>query len=269
MECLQRLEARRLVLVGVEDLGRALSRISEHGFAATTLHEPKRWGLGERDAIGQPVGRRVRPKTPRVKRPQRLQFIAHVVGACNFVRVGTIAHGTARELVSGGSHCARSRSIPRAGTPDPSNGASCASPSDSVRSHASTYGLCATSQRRSHALSFRPTSSGGHVFKRLPTWLFAVLLSATISDRVAAQACLAMPALASHPVNLGIGAQFADGAKSYGARLGFGSPTMFGGVSAALNDYDDLDEGSTTLGFDGGLSFPVGVSRRAAMCPIA
>ena len=107
------------------------------------------------------------------------------------------------------------------------------------------------------------------MFKRFPIWLFALLLSVMISARVAAQACLGLPSLASHPVNLGIGAEFADGAKAYGARLGFGSPTAFGGVSAALTDYDNLDDGSTTLGFDGGLSFPVGVSRRAAMCPIA
>ena len=107
------------------------------------------------------------------------------------------------------------------------------------------------------------------MFKRLATSLFAVLLSVTVSDRVAAQACLGLPSLATFPVNLGIGAEFADNAKSYGARVGFGSPTAFGGVAAARNDYDDVDEGSTTLAFDGGLSFPVGVSRRAAMCPIA
>lgn len=107
------------------------------------------------------------------------------------------------------------------------------------------------------------------MFKRLPTWLFALLLCVMVSDRAAAQACLGLPSLASHPVNLGVGAEFADGAKAYGARLGFGSPTIFGGVSGALNDYEDADEESTSLTFDGGLSFPVGVSRRAAMCPIA
>ncbi len=110
---------------------------------------------------------------------------------------------------------------------------------------------------------------GGIVDKRLPVWMIASVFSLTIANSAAAQACLGLPPLATHPLNFGVGAEFTDNAKSYGGRFGFGTPTAFAGISAALNDYDEVDENSTSLAFDGGLAFPVGVSRRAAVCPIA
>lgn len=100
-------------------------------------------------------------------------------------------------------------------------------------------------------------------------WFVAAVFTAFIPQSVAAQACVGLPALTTHPLNVGAGASFSDNATGLGGRFGFGSSTAFAGISASFNSYDEIDESSTSLGFDGGLAFPVGVSRRASVCPVA
>jgi hypothetical protein len=107
------------------------------------------------------------------------------------------------------------------------------------------------------------------VLKRIALLMIAVVAMAFVPTTTAAQVCLGLPSHATHPVNLGVGIDFAENAKTYGGRVGFGTSTAFAGVSAGLNDYDDTDEGSTSLAVDGGLTFPVGVTRRASVCPVA
>jgi len=54
---LQCLECWRFVGVGLGDLEFPLARIAKDRFASRALHDPERWRLGERDTIGQAVGR--------------------------------------------------------------------------------------------------------------------------------------------------------------------------------------------------------------------
>jgi hypothetical protein len=102
---LERFERWRFVAVDVGDFERALTRVSVNGFAAGALHEPQRRLLGKRDTIGQPFGWRVSAEPVCVKSPEGFDLFANVVGAGDFVGVGTIADGTTSELVCGRLHC--------------------------------------------------------------------------------------------------------------------------------------------------------------------
>lgn len=84
-----------------------------------------------------------------------------------------------------------------------------------------------------------------------------------------AQACMGMTSMAAMPMNLLVGAEFTDGAKSWNARFGFGSSIMFGGVSGSITDFDGADGTAKTIGADGGLSYVAGPSRNILVCPIA
>lgn len=83
-----------------------------------------------------------------------------------------------------------------------------------------------------------------------------------------AQACLGLSSLATNPTNLTVGALFTDGAKGLEARFGLGSSIAFGGVSAQLQDYDDVDGTGKGIAIDGGLSYMVGASKNVAVCPV-
>ena len=84
-----------------------------------------------------------------------------------------------------------------------------------------------------------------------------------------AQACMGLPSLATRPMNAGVNAQFTDGAKTFGARLGFGSTIAFGGIGANLQSYDDVDGTGFGVGVDGGLSILGGTERNIVFCPMA
>lgn len=84
-----------------------------------------------------------------------------------------------------------------------------------------------------------------------------------------AQACMGMTSMATMPMNLLVGAEFTDGAKSFNGRFGFGSSIMFGGVSGSITDVDGVDGTAKTIGIDGGLSYITGASRALVVCPIA
>lgn len=83
-----------------------------------------------------------------------------------------------------------------------------------------------------------------------------------------AQACLGLSSLVTNPTNLTVGALFTDGAKALDARFGLGSSIAFGGVSAQLRDYDDVDGTGKGIAIDGGLSYMVGAQKNVAVCPV-
>lgn len=83
-----------------------------------------------------------------------------------------------------------------------------------------------------------------------------------------AQACLGLASLASRPTNLTTSALITDGAKALDVRFGFGSSIAFGGVSAQLVDFDNVDGTAKGIGIDGGLSYLAGASRNVSVCPL-
>jgi hypothetical protein len=83
-----------------------------------------------------------------------------------------------------------------------------------------------------------------------------------------AQACLGLASLASRPTNLTATALITDGAKGLDARFGFGSSIAFGGVSAQVIDFDNVDGTAKGIGIDGGLSYLAGASRNVSVCPV-
>ncbi len=107
------------------------------------------------------------------------------------------------------------------------------------------------------------------MLNRVMAWVVVSVFVAVVPNRIAAQGCVGLPSLTTHPLNVAVGAEFTEDAKAFGGRFGFGSSTSFAGISASLAEYDGIDESAPSLGFDGGLAFPVGVSRRASVCPVA
>jgi hypothetical protein len=102
------------------------------------------------------------------------------------------------------------------------------------------------------------------------TVLTALTLSMLIPVAAAsAQSCLGLPGLVRRPTNLLVNADFTDGAKSFGARLGFGTSIAFGGVGASLRTYDNISGTGFGVGVDGGLSLVGGPTQNILFCPIA
>ena len=102
------------------------------------------------------------------------------------------------------------------------------------------------------------------------TVLTALALSLIVPVASAsAQACLGLPGLVTRSSNLLINADFTDGAKSLGGRLGFGTSIAFGGVGASVRDYDNVDGTGFGIGVDGGLSLVGGSTQNVLFCPIA
>lgn len=84
-----------------------------------------------------------------------------------------------------------------------------------------------------------------------------------------AQSCLGLPSLVRRPSNVLVNADFTNGAKSFGARYGFGSSIGFGGLGASLRTYDNVSGTGFGIGADGGLSLVGGPSQNILFCPIA
>ncbi len=99
--------------------------------------------------------------------------------------------------------------------------------------------------------------------------LATTALLTSLASRADAQACLGLNSLSVQPANATFTAIFTDGAKALDARVGFGSSIAFGGVSAQLQDYDNIDGTGKTIGVDGGLSFITGAKKNVTFCPIA
>lgn len=99
--------------------------------------------------------------------------------------------------------------------------------------------------------------------------VLSVLVSLLAASGLQAQACLGTAPFSSGAVRLGAGAEFTDGAKSYGVQLAVGArqgPFASGGLSAI--DYDDVDEGGTIVGLSAGYAIDVGAAKKAQFCPL-
>jgi hypothetical protein len=83
-----------------------------------------------------------------------------------------------------------------------------------------------------------------------------------------AQSCLGLQPLTTHPTNLTITGQFADGAKSLDGRFGFGSSIAFAGVAGQVVSYDGIDGTQKGIYLDGGLSYDAGARRNVSICPV-
>lgn len=99
----------------------------------------------------------------------------------------------------------------------------------------------------------------------------AVALALVAPGALAAQTCQGYASYASGPVQLGAGADFADGANIYGAGIGFGAENGgFVNGLIGMADYEDTSESSTVFGISGGWQFPLGAAPRAfQLCPVA
>ncbi|MEO7963292.1 MAG: hypothetical protein ABIT38_05210, partial [Gemmatimonadaceae bacterium] len=75
--------------------------------------------------------------------------------------------------------------------------------------------------------------------------------------------------LVSRPTNLLVSADFTNGAKGLGGRVGFGSSIAFGGVGASVRNYDNSGGTGFGIGVDGGLSLVGGPTKNILFCPIA
>jgi hypothetical protein len=94
------------------------------------------------------------------------------------------------------------------------------------------------------------------------------LAAAVLPQLAEAQACLGLASLASAPTNVTVSALFGDGAKGIDGRFGFGSSIAFGGISASIVDFDDVDGTAKTIGGDVGLSYLVGTAKKMSFCPV-
>lgn len=94
----------------------------------------------------------------------------------------------------------------------------------------------------------------------------ALLLTTTALQ---GQACLGLASLETRPMNLTVGAVFTDGVNGGDARFGFGTAKAFGGVSAQIAKTDGVSGTSKGAGVDGGLSYRIGTTKRAMLCPVA
>ena len=99
----------------------------------------------------------------------------------------------------------------------------------------------------------------------------AVALALVAPAALAAQTCQGYASYASGSVQIGAGAEFADGANLYGAGIGVGK--VNGGFVNGLigmADYEDTSESSTVFGISGGWQMPLGAATNAfQLCPVA
>lgn len=92
-----------------------------------------------------------------------------------------------------------------------------------------------------------------------------------LSTKAAAQTCVGMPAFTkSQSMQLSGGAQFADGANSFGGTFGYGAPKgLFGKAGIGTTSYDGPGGSSFDLNLGGGYQVPLQTKRTAELCPIA
>ncbi len=95
------------------------------------------------------------------------------------------------------------------------------------------------------------------------------LLSVIPVGHVHAQACLGKPSFTIAPTNIGISADFTDGARGVGGSFGFGNQKAFGGVGIGYLSYPDFDASSTAFSASAGLSIPVAEGSGVQACPFA
>lgn len=101
-------------------------------------------------------------------------------------------------------------------------------------------------------------------------FLLSLALPLYLSTQAAAQTCVGMPAFSSGHMQVSGGAQFADGANSFGGTFGYGTPKSFyGKAGIGTTSYDPYDGSSFDLNLGGGYQIPLHASRTAELCPVA
>ena len=91
-----------------------------------------------------------------------------------------------------------------------------------------------------------------------------------LSTQAAAQTCAGMPAFSSGKMQVSGGAQFADGANSFGGNFGYGSPKSFyGKAGIGTTSYDPYNASSFDLNLGGGYQIPLQSRSTAQVCPVA
>jgi len=90
-----------------------------------------------------------------------------------------------------------------------------------------------------------------------------------LSTQAAAQTCVGMPSFSSGHMQVSGGAQFADGANSFGGQFGYGMPKSFyGKAGIGTTSYDPFNGSSFDLNLGGGYQIPLHASRTAELCPV-
>jgi hypothetical protein len=99
--------------------------------------------------------------------------------------------------------------------------------------------------------------------------LLSLALPLCLSAQAAAQTCVGMPSFSTGRMQVSGGAQFADGANSFGGAFGYGSPKgLYGKAGIGTTSYDAFDGSSFDLDLAGG--YQIQLQHRAAqVCPIA
>jgi hypothetical protein len=107
--------------------------------------------------------------------------------------------------------------------------------------------------------------SGKSSSLRVITLVLALSASAHVG---LAQTCLGRPSLAVSRVNIGLGGQFTDGVKGFGADLTFGNATAFLLAGATRVTIDDTDLGATSIDALAGLTITPSTSSSLQICPV-
>ena len=105
---------------------------------------------------------------------------------------------------------------------------------------------------------------------RLASVAFTLAAIALPAASAAAQTCLGTASFASGPARVGVGLDFSNDDKQYGAQIAFGkSAGPFAAGHVGIIDVDDTDESATTFGIDLGYSLKLAGTGSLEMCPVA
>lgn len=85
-----------------------------------------------------------------------------------------------------------------------------------------------------------------------------------------AQTCQGAASYRSGPMRVGAGLEFQDGANTYGAAFGFGSPAgPFASVGLGRTEYKDIDGNGTNFAVSGGYAVDLDPTKTVQLCPLA
>ncbi|MGQ0537984.1 MAG: hypothetical protein ACT4R6_03480 [Gemmatimonadaceae bacterium] len=98
---------------------------------------------------------------------------------------------------------------------------------------------------------------------------YLTMMLSLCAARASAQYCAGAASFAAGPVRLGAGLAFSDDAKFYAAHLAVGAPQgAFASASIGTVDLDEIDEGSTVFGVNGGYAIRLEQTKPVEFCPV-
>lgn len=105
---------------------------------------------------------------------------------------------------------------------------------------------------------------------RLRLLAMGVATLAVLATPASAQRCLGHATFSNQPVRVGVGAQFGDGVKGFGASLAVGAASGgFGSIGASTISYDGVSPTGTVFSIGGGGAFPLAPNDKASVCALA